>query len=216
MPTSLILRNSQAMIDAIRDAGAKQLILVPGNGFSGAQRWLNWTCSDEALGCTPNSDVMMQIVDPVENFAFDMHLYFDNDTSGTHEECTLAAPSSLSPVTQWLQENNYTAFLSEFGAGSNPTCFETLNNTITYLETYPQFVGWTYWSAGSLWGDYFLSVEPDKGTQANSTWPKLLKPHVKSYQPMMRCGISINAGEDTVARKEKGKEGCLGLRLPRR
>lgn len=45
MPTSLVLQNDQAMIDAIRQAGAQQMILVPGNGFTGAQRWLNVTCS---------------------------------------------------------------------------------------------------------------------------------------------------------------------------
>ncbi|KAF2261304.1 glycoside hydrolase, partial [Lojkania enalia] len=149
MPTSLVLTNDQAMIDAIRQAGAQQLILVPGNGFTGGHRWLNTTCD---LDCAPNSDVLTAIKDPQNNFAFDMHLYFDNDTSGTHEECTLAAPANLVPVTEWLQENNYTAFLSEFGAGANPTCFQTLNNTIKWMEQNPEWIGWTYWAAGPLWG----------------------------------------------------------------
>ncbi|KAF2799838.1 glycoside hydrolase family 5 protein, partial [Melanomma pulvis-pyrius CBS 109.77] len=148
MPTELILTNDQAMIDAIRKAGAQQLILVPGNGFTGAQRWLNSTCA----GCKPNAEVLTAIQDPRNNFAFDMHLYFDNDTSGTHEECTLAAPANLIPVTDWLSEHNYTAFLSEFGAGSNPTCFQTLNNTLLWMEEHAQFIGWTYWAAGPLWG----------------------------------------------------------------
>lgn len=214
MPTALILQNNQAAIDAIRQTGAQQLILVPGNGFSGAQRWLNSTCSNAALECTPNSEIMTQISDPLDNFAFDMHLYFDNDTSGTHEACTLAAPANLSPVTEWLAQNNYTAFLSEFGAGSNPTCFETLNNTITHLEENMQFIGWTYWSAGPLWGDYFLSIEPDEGAQANSTWPEVLEPHVKSYQPMTRCGISSSGKYGLSGRLEELWGGCLGLRLP--
>jgi endoglucanase len=209
MPSSLVLQNDQAMIDAIRDAGAQQLILVPGNGFTGAQRWLNKSCSD----CEPNAEVMLAIKDPLDNFAFDMHLYFDNDTSGTHEECTLAAPTNLLPVTNWLQENNYTAFLSEFGAGSNPTCFETLNNTITHLEKSGVFVGWTYWSAGPLWGDYFLSIEPHEGPQANSTWPDVLEPHVKSYAPMMKCGVSTS-GKNGVDENMRGLEGCLGVKLP--
>ncbi|KAH7084483.1 endoglucanase 1 [Paraphoma chrysanthemicola] len=213
MPTSLILQNDQAMIDAIRGAGAQQLILVPGNGFTGAQRWLNTTCSDVALECTPNAEVLLAIVDPLNNFAFDMHLYFDNDTSGTHEECTLAAPANLLPVTAWLQENNYTAFLSEFGAGSNPTCFETVNNTINHLESSGVFVGWTYWSAGPLWGDYFLSIEPDEGPQANSTWPEVLEPHIKMYQPMMRCGVSTS-GRGGIDEAMRRLDGCLGMTLP--
>lgn len=83
MATRLVFDIDQAVINAIRDAGAQQLILVPGNGFSGAQRWLNRTCADTSVGCSPNSDIMMMIQDPLANFAFDLHLYFDNDTSGT-------------------------------------------------------------------------------------------------------------------------------------
>jgi endoglucanase len=56
MPTSLVLKNDQAIIDSIRGAGAQQLILVPGNGFTGAQRWLNKTCdTDCTLAPTRNA-----------------------------------------------------------------------------------------------------------------------------------------------------------------
>lgn len=213
MPTSLVFSNNQAALSAVRVTGAQQLILVPGNGFTGAHRWLNNTCSNATLECTPNSDAMLNIVDPLDNFAFDMHLYFDNDTSGTHQECTLAAPSNLLPVTTWLKDNNFTAFLSEFGAATNTLCFETLNNTINHLESSGVFVGWTYWSAGPLWGDYFLSIEPDEGVQSNSTWPEVLEPHVQGYQPMMKCGVSTS-GRRGVDGDRRGMEGCLGVRLP--
>ncbi|PVI01862.1 glycoside hydrolase family 5 protein [Periconia macrospinosa] len=211
MPTDLVLKNDQAMIDAIRAAGAQQLILVPGNGFTGAHRWLNTTCSPAQAECTPNADVLTAITDPLSNFAFDMHLYFDNDTSGTHEECTLAAPANLQPVTQWLRQHNYTAFLSEFGAGANPTCFRTLNDTLVFLEENAEFVGWTYWAAGPLWGDYFLSIEPGEGAQSNTTWPMVLEPHIKSYGPMVRCGVS---GSRAPTGGVRGLEGCLGVKLP--
>jgi endoglucanase len=206
MPTELVLKNDQAIIDAIRATGAQQLILVPGNGFAGAQRWLNETCDTD---CKPNAEVLTAIRDPLNNFAFDMHLYFDNDTSGTHEECTQAAPTNLIPVTEWLRENNHSAFLSEFGAGANPGCFETLNNTLNHLEQNPEFIGWTYWSAGPLWGDYFLSIEPEEGVQFNSTWADVLEPHVQSYGPMQRCEVS-----GRTQRGERMMEGCLGLVLP--
>ncbi|KAF2004621.1 glycoside hydrolase family 5 protein [Amniculicola lignicola CBS 123094] len=215
MPTSLVFLNNQASIDAIRETGAEQLILVPGNGFTGGHRWLNTTCDiEEDGGCTPNSEVMINIEDPAQNFAFDMHLYFDNDTSGTHEECTTAAPDNLIPVTAWLAENNYTAFLSEFGAGVTPTCHETLNGTLKWLEDNEVWVGWTYWAAGPLWGDYFLSVEPGVGVQANSTWPQVLEPHVEGYQPMQRCGVSGSRREkEGVEGLIKALEGCLGLKM---
>ncbi|KAF2639495.1 endoglucanase 1 [Massarina eburnea CBS 473.64] len=204
MPTQLILDNDQAIIDSIRKAGAQQLILVPGNGFTGAQKWLNTTCSQN---CTPNAEILTAIHDPNNNFAFDMHLYFDNDTSGTHPDCTLSAPTNLHPVTAWLRENKYSALLSEFGAGANPTCFRTLNDTLTFMETNRECIGWTYWSAGPLWGDYFLSVEPGVGVQSNTTWLQVLEPHVGRYAPMRRCGVSGRGwGGEWV-------EGCLGVKL---
>jgi len=207
--TELVLSSNQAMINAIRGTGAQQLILLPGNGFTGAQRWLNSTCST----CKPNAEVLTAIRDPGDNFAFDMHLYFDNDTSGTHTECTLAAPANLVPVTGWLEQNNYTAFLSEFGAGDTPTCDRTLNDTLVWMEEHPQFIGWTYWAAGPLWGDYFLSVEPGVGPEANSTWPRVLRPHVQTYQPMQKCGVS-SARAGSVDSLLRVLEGCLGLKIP--
>ena len=209
MPTELILTNNQASINSIRQAGAKQLILVPGNGFTGAQKWLNSTCS----GCKPSADVLTAIKDSGNNFAFDMHLYFDSDTSGTHNECTSAAPSNIAATTTWLQKNNYTAFLSEFGAGANSACFQTVNKTLAWLEDHPQFIGWTYWAAGPLWGDYFLSVEPGVGPESNSTWPQVLMPHIKSYAPMQKCGVSTNGVGGLAVDVERELEGCLGLKL---
>lgn len=40
MPTSLVLLNDQAAIDDIRKSGARQLILAPGNGYTGGHSWL--------------------------------------------------------------------------------------------------------------------------------------------------------------------------------
>jgi endoglucanase len=190
MPTSLVLKNNQAMVDAIRGVGAQQLILVPGNGWTGAHRWLENSC--EAAECAPNAEVMRAIYDPLDNFAFDMHLYFDNDTSGTHPACTLSAPANLGPVTKWLHENRHTAFLSEFGAGQGENCSETLRNTLMHLEHSGVFIGWTYWSAGPIYGDYFLSVEPDEGVQANSTWPDVLEPAAKRLRGLRKSGLSTN------------------------
>ncbi|KAF2279346.1 glycoside hydrolase [Westerdykella ornata] len=192
MPTSLVLANNQASINAIRAAGAKQLILVPGNGFAGAHRWMEYTCWDAAKQCTANSEVMTQIYEPGNNFAFDMHVYFDKDTGGMEAECTTASPGNLYAVTNWLKEKNYTAFLSEFGAAANEGCWATLNSTLTFMEqNSAQWIGWTYWAAGPLWGDYFLSIEPGRGVGSTTTWPLVLAPHVKSYQPMMRFSMSV-------------------------
>ena len=68
-PTDLILKNDQAAIDGIRAAGAAQLILAPGNGFTGGHSWTQITGN----GAAPSSDFMNQLVDPLENTAIDIH-----------------------------------------------------------------------------------------------------------------------------------------------
>ena len=118
--------------------------------------------------------------------------YLDFDFSGTHNVCVSAdfGPQNLVLATQWLEENNFTAFLSEIGAGSNQLCFEALNNTFAWLEDHQVYLGWSYWSAGALWNDYFQSIEPFEGPEFNTTWPLVLEPRVESYQPIKRFGIS--------------------------
>jgi endoglucanase len=70
MPTSLLLQNNQAVITAIRSTGAQHLILVPGNGFTAAHCWLNTTCSNTVLNCTPNADTLTLNVDAAVNFVW--------------------------------------------------------------------------------------------------------------------------------------------------
>jgi len=58
-------------IAAIRNTGAENLILVPGNGYTGAHSW------DASYYGTPNADVMVGVIDPVDNFAFEVHQYLE-------------------------------------------------------------------------------------------------------------------------------------------
>ena len=67
MPTEQWVSASNAAISAIRTAGANNLILVPGNAWTGAHSW-----SDSWYG-TPNATVMRGVVDPGHHFAFELH-----------------------------------------------------------------------------------------------------------------------------------------------
>ncbi|KAG6865571.1 hypothetical protein C0991_001330 [Blastosporella zonata] len=69
MPTQLVLENDQAAIDAIRSVGAKQLILAPGNGWTGGHSFTQVTGS----GDLPSSDFMNKLKDPLHNTAIDIH-----------------------------------------------------------------------------------------------------------------------------------------------
>ncbi|KAJ3310654.1 hypothetical protein HDU76_003319, partial [Blyttiomyces sp. JEL0837] len=159
--TAQWLTSAQAAIDAIRATGgtslsnfcsslflffclanaavpltskANNLILVPGNCFTGAHSWVSGKCD---IG-DPNANVMIKITDPMNNFAYDMHQYFDNNFSGTIDECTQDPKAVLSDATNWLKTNNRKAFLGEVGVSNNPNtanCPGTLDTALSFLET---------------------------------------------------------------------------------
>jgi len=196
MPTQLILANNQAAIDGIRSVGAQQLILAPGNGFTGGHSW-NQTIN----GDLPSSDFLFKLVDPLHNTAIDIHEYLDIDFSGGHDECTQPAPSNLAGLTSWLQEHKLKAVISEFGGGNNANCFQFIDDLLTYLEDNDVYIGWSIWAAGPFWGTNSPccgadtgSLEPGNvndmgGPNAFETvWPSAVRPHI--HADLKRSGVS--------------------------
>lgn len=160
METEIWLRNANAAILAIRGTGANNLILVPGNGWSNAFSWHdNWYGSS-------NSEVMLDVSDPGNNYAFEVHQYLDADSSGKSEACprTDLGPVRLAEFTNWLSQNGQRGFLGEFGVGPNEPCYQALDSLLSHLEEHDDvWIGWTYWAAGPWWGDYMFSIEPQNG-----------------------------------------------------
>ena len=143
---------AQVAIDAIRSTGAKQLILVPGTHWTGAHSWVG----------NGNAEAMKSIKDPQNNYAFDMHQYFDSDSSGTKPSCVSGdiGVVRLERATKWLNDNGQRAFLGEFGASTDPVCLKALDNTLKYLKQNQNvWIGWTYWAAGKWWGNYMFNIQ---------------------------------------------------------
>jgi endoglucanase len=160
MPTEQWRDAANVAIAAIRDAGSEHLILVPGNGYSGGHSWYS-----DWYG-TPNATVMATIVDPADNIAFEIHQYFDSNSSGTSFDCvdTEVGSRRLAKVTQWMRDHGQRAFLGEFGAADNPTCMAALDNTLAYIDANQDvWLGWTWWAAGAWWGSYPFSISPKSG-----------------------------------------------------
>jgi endoglucanase len=156
MPTEQWVRAANVAIASIRNAGAGNFILVPGNGWSGA-----WTWNSDWYG-TPNAQAMLDIRDPLNLSWFEVHQYMDSDASGSTENCisiTIGA-ERLQEFTAWLRQHNLKGFLGEFSAGRNQRCYQALNNMVAYMESNADvWRGWTYWAAGPWWGDN-NSLEP--------------------------------------------------------
>lgn len=163
MKTELWLKDANAAISAIRQTGASNLILVPGNAWSGAHSW-----QQDWYG-TSNSEVMLDISDPADNLAFEVHQYLDGDSSGTAFDCVSPSIGSerLTGFTGWLRTHGFRGFLGEFGGGENQTCFEAVEDMLTHVENNQDvWIGWTYWAAGPWWGAYEFSIEPQNGQDA--------------------------------------------------
>ena len=68
MNTSTWFSIAQGAIDAIRAAGHKHLITVPGNCWTAASRW-----TVDCGGGLTNAQAALSINDPLDNFVFEMH-----------------------------------------------------------------------------------------------------------------------------------------------
>ena len=140
-------------ITAIRSQGAKNLILVPGVGWSSA---LNWIDNDNA--------VMKAVEDPAKNFLIEVHQYLDSDASGTHGAVvskTIGVERLIS-FQDWARSNGFRAFLGEFGAGSDPDSCAALKNICHEMaQNSDVWAGWSIWAGGPwLPADYPFNLEP--------------------------------------------------------
>ncbi|KAF8318153.1 cellulase-domain-containing protein [Clavulina sp. PMI_390] len=147
MPTSLLFANNQAAITAIRKVGANQMILAPGNGYTGGHYWTTTEQGDE-----PSSEYMYKLHDPVGNTAMEIHEYLDVDFSGSHQICNQSFAANLGPLTTWLKQHNLKAFISEFGGDNTTSCDTLLPAAIEYLNENDEYIGWSMWAAGPIWG----------------------------------------------------------------
>jgi endoglucanase len=161
MQTELWLQDANAAIASIRATGASNLILVPGNAWTGAHSW-----SSSWYG-TANAQVMLGVQDPGNHYAFEVHQYLDGDSSGTNATCVSATIGSerLAGFTDWLRANDRKGFLGEFAGARNDTCYAAVDDMLSHLGSNADvWLGWAWWAAGPWWGDYMFSLEPVNGT----------------------------------------------------
>jgi endoglucanase len=225
IPTQTWVDASNAAIDAIRDTGATNLILVPGISWTGAHSWIS----------SGNGTAMLNIVDPGNNYAFDMHQYLDSDRSGGHD--TIAnddvnrGVSELTAATEWLQANGLRGFLGEFAVANASIGSGTYDSVTNIGETHPQigdevidnmldymeanddaWLGWTWWAGGPWWTSYMFSPEPTNLGSANPTDKPILaviQPHFASaLDGDFNFDGTVSAADYTVWRNSLGQTGA--------
>lgn len=164
MSTVLWASVAKQTIQAIRAAGASsQLVLVPGNGWTGAHSWMQgWV--DKSSAQVSNAQAFDNFTDPANNWAFEMHQYLDQDSRGASPVCLSATVGveALTNVTAWLEKKGYKAWIGEFAGGNNDLCHTAVDNMLTYMEDHKQaWIGWSWWSAGAWTGTWWNTLEPN-------------------------------------------------------
>jgi endoglucanase len=145
-------------IATMRREGAAQLIVVPGVAYTGAHSWI-----------TAGNTVMGKVADPAKNFAFEVHQYFDPDSSGTSSKAVGARVGSerIEEFQRWARQSGVKAFLGEFAAGDDEVSLAALDDICSTLQANSDvWVGWAAWAGGSWWpADYIFNLEPSKNGQ---------------------------------------------------
>jgi endoglucanase len=161
------LEGANAAINSIREIGAGQLILVSGSYWSGAHSWVS----------SDNDTVMLGVVDPIDNCAFEVHQYLDPRSSGDPKEQVVPGKGTTAaePFTRWLRANNKKGFLGEFGFTPEPAYMAEGMALLQHVsDNRDVYIGFAYWAGGPWWGDYPFSLEPaDLGTLNPTDRPQL-------------------------------------------
>ncbi|MGE3806369.1 MAG: glycoside hydrolase family 5 protein [Gemmataceae bacterium] len=148
---------AQSAVDAIRSSKDRKAILVAGDGWSNAHRFVE------------SNGPKAWINDPAKNTAYEAHCYFDKDHTGqyrqSYAEELKADPRlnergvmRLKPFVDWCRRNQVSGFLGEFGVPGDPAWAKVLTPFLQALAD--AGMPGCYWAAGEWWRDYPLSIQP--------------------------------------------------------
>src|ERR1035441_7556384 len=188
MPTHQWFEAANACIAAIRSAGATNMILVPGNSWTGAH---NWTAGGEKS----NAKCILGVKDPLDYWAVEVHQYVDADSSGQHRSIVSPTIGSerLKGFVKWCREHKLRAVLGEFGVPVAPNGEECLNDMLQSMERDRDvWLGWTSRAARARWGEYLFTIEPKNGQdRPQMAW---LQPHLHGTT-MPKFQVSVKSGQ---------------------
>jgi len=148
---------AQAVVNAIRAAGANNIILLSGTNFASAA----------AFPSSGNGNLMLQVHNPnggYDNIVLSVHQYLDSDFSGTSAECSQGAQAvtGFNNLAKFLRSNgNRKAMILETGGGNTQSCMTQLCQALDAVNANADvFMGVTTWSAGAFSASYELAETP--------------------------------------------------------
>ncbi len=162
VPVPQWLTIAQDTVLALRNAGAKNLLMVGSGRWSGAHEW------ERSFDGVSAASEFRNFKDPLNNFAIELHQYADADYSGTTGTCIDAARlrTVMDKVTAWAKLEKKRLFLGEFGVADSPECLAALQVLLESMQDADAWLGWSYWAAGAWWGKYPFSIHPTTAREA--------------------------------------------------
>ncbi len=136
---------ANAAISAIRSAGARQEVLVPGTFHTNGASWVSQGNAAEFAD---------KVVDPLGHVAFEIHQYNDADQSGSSPVpvSPTIGPERLAAVTAWAEAGGHRLFLGEFGAGPDAASLLAMTNQLAFMQAHAgAWQGGTAWAGGPWW-----------------------------------------------------------------
>ncbi len=152
---------AQEIINGIRSRDTNTTILVGGDSWSSAERWV------EA------SDNLKDLVDPSNRIIYEAHVYFDENASGFYGNSydvdgvtPISGVERVQPFVDWLKNNGKKGFIGEYGIpDDDPRWLVTLDNFLAHLRD--NCINGTYWAAGPWWGADKMALDPRTGEESN-------------------------------------------------
>ena len=149
---------AQLCIDSIRTVDMDTRIMVGGNHWSSAERWVEL------------SDTLKYLKDPADKLAFEAHVYFNANASGTYkrgydeDSCYLEKGiDRVRPFVEWLKANKFEGMVGEYGIPDSDSRWNlVLDKFLSYLQE--NDINGCYWAAGPWWPkDEFMAITPVDG-----------------------------------------------------
>jgi endoglucanase len=151
--TALWLRSAQAALTAIREAGSRQLVMVPGGSWTGAHSWLR----SNARHFEANP-----VDDPADNWCYDWHQYLDRSSSGTSPVAHPGSGDRVVDACAWAVERGERFFIGEWAFSSSK---EGAKEAVRFLGNLAAYngkgcLGSAYWASGPWWKPDWNIVGP--------------------------------------------------------
>jgi hypothetical protein len=115
--------------------------------------WNSWAWGNDDT----NQYWMLQVTDPLNHFAFDVHHYLDGFSRGQEPNVRPDPIASMQTVIAWAKKYEKKIFCGEFACYVNKRGIDACRSLLQLLETNTDVcIGWSWWGGGGNWRPWYI------------------------------------------------------------